>query len=354
MASNASLQHTGTSVDGVITPEMRRAIELELDAICGDAQFRTSQRNCDFLRYVVRETLAGRADGIKERTLGRELFGRPISYDTGSDAVVRVRANEVRKRLICYYENHASQAGWRLQLPLRTYVPAFLPDEASMPPKISLAPVSAPHEDIRSIEPPPADEKILSLSQMVVPALVALFLCAAAFRCQAFSGTPYIDFWGTLLSRHSGIAFILDADPADPHAVTIQDLQLVRPLLRMAEGFHAATIVRNSADAGTDRGNLLYVHITHYAPKDEDPQAAYVTMVPGRKTRLWVSGTNRSVLSQAIGAISSAGSFPIALEIAIRRKSPTRLRFMDGEPVTAQTLPPGAVSWRNQAAAGYR
>ena len=83
-------------------PQIRRAVEFELEAICGDQQFRSSHRNCAFLRYVVTETLEGRAADLKERTLGAALFGRPISYETGTDAVVRVRANEVRKRLSSY------------------------------------------------------------------------------------------------------------------------------------------------------------------------------------------------------------------------------------------------------------
>src|SRR5882762_9127953 len=110
---------------------MHQAIKQELETICNDIQFRSSPRNCAFLRCVVTETLAGRATEIKERTLGTKLFGRPVSYDTGSDAVVRVRANEVRKRLACYYEEHKSQTGWRIQMPLRSYVPRFLPEPHS-------------------------------------------------------------------------------------------------------------------------------------------------------------------------------------------------------------------------------
>ena len=51
MASDALLQDATKSEDGAFTPEMRRAIELELEAICSDVQFRASQRNCAFLRY---------------------------------------------------------------------------------------------------------------------------------------------------------------------------------------------------------------------------------------------------------------------------------------------------------------
>jgi hypothetical protein len=342
MAVNASLQDAKRSESGTYTPDMRQAIELELEAICSDAQFRASQRNCEFLRYVIMETLDGRAAEIKERTLGKELFGRPITYDTGSDAVVRVRANEVRKRLVCYYEEHESQAGWRIQLPLRTYVPAFRPEVAlDAPQEIALP--------IRIDDPPEhieEDGAVLTLSQMMIPTLIALFLCAATFRWQAFSGSPYLDFWETLLSGHAGIALVLDADPADPRAVTTDDLQMVNPLLRAVAAFHATTLVESSS-AKPDLDNLIAIHVTHRSPIKEEAQAAYVTVVPGREAELWVGGNSGRALDLAINSISDTDIFPTALEVAIRRKTPTRIRFADKEQVTTETLPSGGESWKH-------
>jgi hypothetical protein len=52
-------------------------------------------------------------------------MGKPSDYDTGSDATVRVRANEVRKRLAAHYDAAAPKAGIRIELPPGTYVPKF-------------------------------------------------------------------------------------------------------------------------------------------------------------------------------------------------------------------------------------
>jgi hypothetical protein len=376
MASSISLQNIPKSANESLTPEVRRAVELELDAICTDTQFRASQRNCAFLRYVITETLAGRADEIKERTLGKELFGRPISYDTGSDAVVRVRANEVRKRLICYYENHASQAGWRVHLPLRTYVPVFLPETAAKQQPTAIAPLPAiiPQPIAPTIEPlPPIAEAlppvpiqpvetaesfipsvpiptpILPVSRMMIPTLIALFLCAATFRWQAFSGTPYLDFWEALLEGHAGVALVLDADPADPRAVTTSDLEMVRPLLQTASMFHASAEISSSADAA-NQNNLLAVHITHRAPATKADEAAYITLLPGQNAQLWVGSRNSQALDLAIHSISDADLFPIALEAAVHRKAPTRLRFVDKQQIATETLssssPSGDQQWQ--------
>ena len=63
-----------------------------LDALCASEIFRNSPRSCEFIRHVVGRTLDGNADELKERLIGMSLLGRDASYDTGTDAGVRVRA----------------------------------------------------------------------------------------------------------------------------------------------------------------------------------------------------------------------------------------------------------------------
>ncbi len=106
------------------------AVEAELERVCGSVHFRTSKRSCEFLRYVVRVTLDGRTDSLKERSIGIDLLGRDASYDPSSDATVRVRANEVRKRLVSYYGS-AAAVGVRILLPTGSYVPQFSPAVAA-------------------------------------------------------------------------------------------------------------------------------------------------------------------------------------------------------------------------------
>ena len=344
MISDVILPSSETKEPGAgFSPEMRLAIESELEAICNDSQFGSSPRNCEFLRYVVIGTLEGRAAEIKERTIGTELFGRPITYDTGSDAVVRVRANEVRKRLACYYEEHASQFGWRIQMPLRSYVPRFQPEPHSVT-SVTGAAVS------EVVEVSAVPRVVLTLSQMMMPTLVALFLCVATFRWQIFSGTPYLDFWDSLMAGHSAIALVLDADPSDPHAVTTDDLQTVSPLLQTAASLHISAQVRSSADPQQDRAAVVPIHITHRSLSGHDSlsgdsQEAYLTVVPGKQPELWISGTTEVAIELAIHSMSSTDTFPQALEMALRRKTPTSIRFVEGQKLTVQSAASDGESW---------
>lgn len=328
-------------------PETQHAIELELETICGNSQFQSSQRNCEFLRYVVTATLAGRATEIKERILGAELYGRPVSYDTGSDAVVRVRANDVRKRLAQYYEQHAPRAGWRIHLPSRTYVPQFLPEARPIAVEPSLTRGTA-----ALAEDSVAPRRILTLTQMMMPTLIALFLCAATFRWQIFSGTPYLDFWETLLGNHSAITLVLDADSHDPHAVTVNDLHTVTPLLQMAANFHAEAKVQSSAEVPQDRASVVRIYVTHHMPLGEPPglaadaAAAYVTVVPGSQPQIWICSSDPAALELAIRSISGADAFPHALEMALRRNMPSRIRMAERQPVRVETAIAPGVLWR--------
>lgn len=110
-----------------ISPDQVRA---ELVRILDSGAFRTSKRCREFLAFVVEHTLEGRTDRLKERSIGVELFGRDASYDTHEDPIVRVKANEVRKRLAMYYKEEGAAAPFRIELPPGGYVAAILPHDS--------------------------------------------------------------------------------------------------------------------------------------------------------------------------------------------------------------------------------
>ncbi len=77
------------------------------------------------LEYCVTKQLAGEVQDLKERVVGATLYGRPLDYDTSNDAIVRVKANEVRKRLAMYYSNATAEDVCRIDLPPGSYSPVF-------------------------------------------------------------------------------------------------------------------------------------------------------------------------------------------------------------------------------------
>jgi hypothetical protein len=99
-------------------------VRSQLNRILVSNQFCGSRRCQEFLFHVVDRALKGKFSEIKERLLGISLFGRDVSYDTNSDAIVRVTANDVRKRLR-RYNDAAPEPGVRIELPSGSYIPEF-------------------------------------------------------------------------------------------------------------------------------------------------------------------------------------------------------------------------------------
>jgi hypothetical protein len=118
------------------------AIRKQLAIILESQIFKGSRRSQEFLRFVVEKSLAGQFDDLKERILGIELFGRPVSYDTSQDAIVRVTANDVRKRLAQYYERSAATSEFRIDLPSGSYIPEFSRAMARPEPSFSASPAT--------------------------------------------------------------------------------------------------------------------------------------------------------------------------------------------------------------------
>src|ERR1700755_1956972 len=108
-----------------LTPEQAAAVREHLKEVLASQEFAGSKRSRDFLQLIIEHTLAARLDNLRERLIGAEMFGRPIDYDTANDAVVRVKATEVRKRLAQYYLGLTKPPRVRIEIPAGTYVAKF-------------------------------------------------------------------------------------------------------------------------------------------------------------------------------------------------------------------------------------
>jgi hypothetical protein len=120
---------SGDAIDRGGSPPLdekkRSAVSGELGRIVESEAFRTSRRSREFLSYVVQQTLEGKGELLKERTIGVDVFQRAPEGITTENSVVRKQAGEVRKRLEHYYKDAADDFLVQIQLPLGSYVPEF-------------------------------------------------------------------------------------------------------------------------------------------------------------------------------------------------------------------------------------
>jgi hypothetical protein len=137
------------------SPEWQ-AVEAEMKRVLEGTSFRSSPRCREFLKFVVTCALEGRHELLKERTIGVELFRRDPAYVTEADSIVRVRASEVRRRLLQHYATDTEEHPCRIQLPSGSYVPQFHMIEPPPPPSAEV--LTAP--------PEPAHAKLIFSSKV--------------------------------------------------------------------------------------------------------------------------------------------------------------------------------------------
>jgi len=104
---------------------LRSSILEHLTRIQNSHAFGNSARAKEFLAYVVKHAIEGQTELLKERSIGVNLFHRDPVYITSDDPIVRVKAAEVRKRLIQYYAEEKTEPEVRIELPVGSYIPRF-------------------------------------------------------------------------------------------------------------------------------------------------------------------------------------------------------------------------------------
>jgi len=163
-------------------------VREELERVLASREFHSSKLCQNFLRYVVENALQGHSDNLKERTIGIEVFGKPVSYDPSEDAGVRVKAGEVRKRLRSYYLSSSGKAQVVIDLPPGTYVPEF----HSSPEK------KAPAALVQSRSRWP-------LYAVAVLILVALAISTVYWVRRHHTPDPLDQFWSPLFQGHKEV-----------------------------------------------------------------------------------------------------------------------------------------------------
>lgn len=107
----------------VESPEEVEALRQHVREITESKAFKGSHRSAQFLSFIFEQAILCRFDSLKERVIGIELFGRSPTYDTGEDAIVRVTASDVRRRLQQYHGENGRSSRFYVSLPLGSYVP---------------------------------------------------------------------------------------------------------------------------------------------------------------------------------------------------------------------------------------
>jgi hypothetical protein len=106
------------------TDHAREAERREFDAVT--AALTNSSRLLRLFLYIGEKYFQGQTERLHEYDIATEVFGRSKStFNPGEDAIVRVEAHRLRKRLKEYYEGEGRDHPVQVSLPPGSYVPAF-------------------------------------------------------------------------------------------------------------------------------------------------------------------------------------------------------------------------------------
>jgi adenylate cyclase len=119
--------------DAPLTP---KNIKEQLQRILTSPEFKATRQQRKFLRFVVSETLAGKAQEIKGYTVATRVFRRKMDFDQATDPIVSIQANKLRRALERYYLLTGKQDRIRIDLPKGTYVPTFQVQTVGEPAKL--------------------------------------------------------------------------------------------------------------------------------------------------------------------------------------------------------------------------
>lgn len=301
------------------TAQLQAEIEVELERICTSDQFRSSKRSCEFLRYVVKATLDGRPDALKERSIGIDLLGRDSSYEPSADSTVRVRANDVRKRLGSYYSTIADAGALRIVLPPGSYVPQFVPIFPEPEPE-----AASETETRRS-----------SVPRFLLAGLLLACACAGLLWKYARRDDPFQTFWSQILQGKKVVLLSMTDDVRDRLGSGLY------PLVWISGRFGVQTVLTSGSLTGATTNAFAKARIANSLPDDlkndkrlhwmlnagNSPQlltrapngafmrsavshAALVTRLPESMPILYIQGTDQDSLRKVLEELTDREHFP--------------------------------------------
>lgn len=221
--TSASAEKTAEVESPSLSASQQAKVREQLDRILASSLFRNSRRFPEFLRYTINRALNEDTEGVKERTIGVEAFGRDPNYDTNVDPIVRVTAAAIRKRLAHYYREIGHEHELRIEFARGSYVPEFR-FPADEPPATSV-----PSAEISPVAPAvavaPRQNAVL---WAVIACLAVPYFIYFGFQLFAKRPTALDTFWSPITNANApALVCIPVMDPSVDSSAILPDATAV-------------------------------------------------------------------------------------------------------------------------------
>jgi hypothetical protein len=246
------------------TEEDKAAVVQQLERLLQNPHFHKSKRFPVFLKFVVTEALAGRADNLKERTLGIEVFGKDPNYDTTEDPIVRVTAGEIRKRIAQYYQEPGHEHEIRVLLPPGSYAPHFCFPEDSK--AVNHKEQAVPAETSSPNPVSRAATRTFSWATFGATFAVVAIAVGIGFAWHALHPPAIEQFWAPFVKSPDPILFCI-ADQNQYSTITLRDA--ANPQRQTTLNDHMITVIIEDMNPVVDIAGLLHTYGKSYRVQGE-------------------------------------------------------------------------------------
>jgi len=176
------------------------ATHAQIQRILQSKAFRSSEVHRNLLVYLAEKSLEGAADGLKEYTVGLDVFSKPASFDPRQESAVRMHVGRLRQKLAEYYRTEGAADALIVDLPKGGFKMTFEPRP------VSVEREPATHSAHRGVLP-------LGVA-LALAILVASFLGFRLWRTErapeAAKWTPELQqLWAPLLSSNRPLMLCL-------------------------------------------------------------------------------------------------------------------------------------------------
>ena len=257
-----------------MAPELD-APQAQIQRIVQSKALRGSAVHRKLLTYLAEKSLSGTADGLKEYTVGLDVFAKPSSYDPRQESVVRMHVGRLRQKLAEYYRTDGADDPIVVDLPKGGFTVTFEPRHKPLEPP-QLQPQLQPEPHAPTPVPSHRTEMLLAASLLAAIAC-ASYLGLRLWRVERtrFGATTAVwteelqQLWRPILSSNRPLMICL-ATPLfarvpgfgfvrDPASNDLGDLPNSKSLSSLKEALGVANVVPSYGftGAGTASGAFL-------------------------------------------------------------------------------------------------
>ena len=208
---------------GSLSPEQKREL---VQRVVNSEMFRRSPALRAFLLYITERVISGRAEELKEQSIGAEVLGRKPNYNPADDNIVRVRAHELRGRLEKYFTSEGASEAVVITMPRGAYAPEFVPRKSAHLADPKLKPPTeadaASQDDeavpvVEIVQKPALRHWIAFAAVLLVAIAASVAVTRSALQSKAPFNSPrptgvIADFWGQFFDKPNEELKVVYAD----------------------------------------------------------------------------------------------------------------------------------------------